>query len=165
VNIRVPVVLAAAIILAACSSQSQPPGSGRSPGSHLAPAAPVSCRVQYQAWRDGTARVPVSTSAAVLAAVRAAIRSGDIPAIRSAMRRLMPAALALAANPMPRCADPAGIYADYVDRIYAAGDNARTATGLIALRHAAAPLTGLAKVRHQLAIELHHAVGTGASEL
>jgi hypothetical protein len=163
-NLRVPVVLAAAVLLTACASHPPPAASSRSPG-HSASAAPVSCRIQYQAWRDGPAKVPASASAAALAAVRAAARSGDISVIRAAMRKLMPAALAVAATPMPRCADPAGLYADYVDRIYAAGDNARTATGLSALRRAAAPLRGLTKIKHKLNAELHRAAGTGVPEL
>jgi len=41
-------------------------------------------------------------------------------AIRSAMRPLVPTALALAGHPMPRCADTRGIYAGLVDILYQA---------------------------------------------
>jgi|ERR1022692_425196 hypothetical protein len=164
-NVRFSVLLAAAVLLAGCSGHPPLPGGHRSPESRPASATPVSCRVQYRTWRDGAASGPVGRTAAALAAVHAALRSGDISAIRAAARELMPAAIALAASPMPRCADPAGIYADFVDRIYAAGDNAHSATGLSALRRAAAPLKGLKEVDHQLAMELDRAVGKGVPEL
>ena len=66
------------------------------------------------------------------------------------MRELIPAAVALAARPMPHCADPAGLYAKLIDRIYAAGHNARSAKGLTSLRRAAAPLRSVKAIERQL---------------
>lgn len=44
------------------------------------------------------------------------------------MISLVPAALSLAAHPMPRCADPALLYHDLVNQAYVAGSAARSAT-------------------------------------
>lgn len=75
------------------------------------------------------------------------------------MKKLVPAALALAGHPMPHCADPDSLYPGFVTRIYTAGDNARSAHGFSALRRAAAPLKGLKKIEHQMAAEVNRAVG------
>ena len=158
---RTSVLVAATVLLAACASHAS------SPPSHPAssPAAPVSCRQQYQTWRHGPAKVPASRLAAALSAVQADGQSGDASGMRSAMRELIPAAVALAARPMPHCADPAGLYAGFIDRIYAAGHNARSANGLASLRRAAAPLTRLKAIKRQLTAELHRDAGTGVPSL
>lgn len=158
---RTSALVAATVLLAACASHPS------SPASHLAssPAAPVSCRQQYQTWRHGPAQVPASRLAAALRIVQPAGKSGDASAIRSAMRELIPAAVALAARPMPHCADPAGLYAKLIDRIYAAGHNARSAKGLTSLRRAAAPLRSVKAIERQLTAELHRAAETGLPSL
>ena len=58
------------------------------------------------------------------------------------MKEFVPAVLALARRPMPRCADPSGHYAQFLLRIVEAGNNARSAEGLGGLRRSAAPLKG-----------------------
>jgi hypothetical protein len=74
------------------------------------------------------------------------------------MERLVPVALGLADHPVPSCADPAGLYVDFVDRIYAAGSNARSAKGLSGLLKAAAPLKGLINIESRLTAEVNHAL-------
>ena len=75
------------------------------------------------------------------------------------MKELVPAALVMAGHPMPHCADPGGLYPDFVTRIYSAGHKARSAHGLSALLRAAAPLAGLKKIEHQMAAEIDRTVG------
>ncbi len=65
----------------------------------------------------------------------------------------------MADHPIPHCADPAGLYAEFVTRIYTAGSNARSAEGLSALRRAAAPLKGLREISRKMAAELDRTVG------
>ena len=78
------------------------------------------------------------------------------------MSKLVPAVLAGGnPDPVPRCADPAGRYIDYLTRIYTAGDNARAAQGLSGLLNAAAPLNHLEHIEAQLAAEANQALARG----
>ena len=70
----------------------------------------------------------------------------------------MPAALVLARDPVPHCADPAGLYAEYITRIYAAGSDASSAKGLSELMKAAAPLKGLKAIESRLTAEVNRAL-------
>jgi hypothetical protein len=147
---RTCVVLAVSVVLiAACG------GHASSPPSHPAPAAArsLSCRQQLQNWKHGPAHARASGLKAALNQIQAAGQSGDVAGMRAAMKQLVPAALVMAGHPMPHCADPASLYPEFVTRIYTAGDNARSAQGLSALRRAAAPLNGLKKIGHQLTAE------------
>ena len=75
------------------------------------------------------------------------------------MKKLMPAAVATGAPGLiPHCANPAGLYDEYVSEIYAAGYNARSANGLSGLLKAAAQPTGLKNIESQLTIETNRAV-------
>jgi hypothetical protein len=127
------------------------------------PAAPVTsmaravpCRPQYQAWKHGPASAQDGMQAAVNA-VQAAEESGNAAALRSALKKLVPAALAAAQAPPPRCADPGGLYSEYVTAVYEAGDNARAAEGTGGLLKAAAGLKGLKTIESQLAAEANRA--------
>ena len=142
-------------LAAACGSHATTPGRR----SAVSAAPPVSCRQQYQTWEHGPAPAEVSKLAAMLKAVRVAGNSGDVTGMDLAMKKLMPAAMVLAADAMPHCADPAGLYAEYVTRIYAAGYNARSAKGLSGLLKAAAPLKGLRNIESRLTAEVNHALG------
>jgi hypothetical protein len=135
-------------------------GHATVPGRRTAvPAArPVSCRQQYQTWKRGPAPVQLSTLAATLKTIRAAGGSGDVSGMAAAMKQLMPAALILADDAMPHCADPAGLYAEYVTTIYAAGYKARSAKGLSGLLKAAVPLKGLTNLESRLTAEVNHAL-------
>ncbi len=75
------------------------------------------------------------------------------------MQQLVPAAFVMAGHPMPHCADPASLYPKLVNRIYTAGASARSAHGLSALQHAAAPLKDLNKIGHRLDTEISRTVG------
>jgi len=134
-------------------------GHGASPGrSTLSAARPVSCHQQSETWEHGPAQPAASELAATLKTIRAAEKSGDVPGLSAAMEKLVPAALGLADHPVPNCADPAGLYVDFVDRIYAAGSNARSAKGLSGLLKAAAPLKGLQVIESRLTAEVNHAL-------
>jgi hypothetical protein len=152
---------AAVLVIAGCGGQSPPPASH--PAAATVP--PVSCRQQYETWRHGPAGVSLSGLTGKLRAVRAAGKTQDVAGLRSAMQALLPAAVALAAHPVPHCADPAGLYAEFVDHLYTAGGRARSAKGLSGLRRAMASLTGLPKIEHRLNAELSRAVGPAASKV
>jgi hypothetical protein len=138
---RTVLSLAVTGFLAACG------GHGASTGRPAVSAVrPVSCRQQYETWQHGPAQAQVSELAPTLRIIQAAGKSGDVPGMARAMQKLMPAAVALADDPTPHCADPAGLYAEYLMRIYMAGDNARSAKGLSGLLKAAAPLKGLKNI-------------------
>jgi hypothetical protein len=113
-------------------------------------ARPVSCRQQYEAWERRPASAGDNMQAAVNA-VQVAEKSGNAAAVRSTLKRLMPAALAAAQFPPPRCADPDGLYGEYVTTVYEAGYNALSARGISNLVKAAAPLEGLKAIDSQLA--------------
>ena len=59
------------------------------------------------------------------------------------MKKLVPAAMAATQGSPPQCADPGGLYGEFVVAVYAAGRNARSAKGISGLLKAAAPLKGL----------------------
>jgi hypothetical protein len=120
-------------------------------------ARPVSCRQQYQAWKHGPASAQDKMQAAVNA-VRAAEQAGNVAALRAALQKLVPAALAAAQVSPPRCADRGGLYSDYVTAVYDAGNNARSAEGMSGLLKAAAPLKGLKRIESQLAAEANCAM-------
>ena len=118
---------------------------------------PVSCRQQYEASKRRSAFAEDRMQAAVNA-VRAAEKSGNAAAIRSAMKKLVPAAVAAAQDSPPQCADPGGLYSEYVTTVYAAGHNARSAHGISGLLKAAAPLKGLTTMESRLAAEANRAL-------
>jgi hypothetical protein len=90
---------------------------------------------------------------AAVTIVQAAEQSENAAAIRSALNRLMPAALVAAQAPPPRCADQSSLYSKYVTTVYEAGYNARSARGISNLLKAAAPLKGMRTIDSQLAAE------------
>jgi hypothetical protein len=94
---------------------------------------------------------------AAVHAVQVAEESRNASALRSALRKLVPAALAAAQVPPPRCADPSGLYSDYVTAVYVAGDNARSAAGTSGLLEAAAPLKSIKTIESRLAAEANRA--------
>lgn len=104
-------LMVTASLAAGCSSTT-------SSSQRPAPAAPppVSCREQYQSWKRGPALAQDRMQAAVNA-VQAAEQSGNVTATRSALGKLVPTALAAAQAPPPRCADPAGLFSDYVTAV------------------------------------------------
>jgi hypothetical protein len=107
-----------ASLAAACGGPAAP--TARRPA--VSAARPVSCRQQYEDWQHGPGFAQYSRLRADVNAVRAAEKSGNSVALRSAMKKLMPAVLANGnPDPVPRCADPAGRYDSYLTRIYTAG--------------------------------------------
>jgi hypothetical protein len=144
-------LMVTASLAAGCSSTT-------SSSQRPAPAAPppVSCREQYQSWKRGPALAQDRMQAAVNA-VQAAEQSGNVTATRSALGKLVPTALAAAQAPPPRCADPAGLFSDYVTAVYVAGDSARSAKGMRGLLKAAAPLKSLKELESRLAAEANRA--------
>jgi hypothetical protein len=153
ITFRSVLSLAVTGFLAACGSHAPSPGRPT-----MSPARPVSCRQQYETWKHSPAQAQAKKLAPTLRTIRVAGESGDVSGIATAMKKLMPAALVLADHPMPHCADPAALYAEYLDRIYLAGSNARSAKGLSGLLKAAAPLKGLKNIESRLTAEANHAL-------
>lgn len=138
-----------AFLAAACGGHAAPPA--RRPTES---ARPVSCRQQYQDWEHGPDHAWDRKLQAAVRSARVADNAGNAPALRAAMNKLMPAAVgAAAAGAIPRCADPAGLYSEYVTQAYAAGHNARSAKSLSRLLKAAAPLHDLEHIESRLAAE------------
>ncbi len=155
---RCLLVTGIALAAVACASVPPPPHAVVSAtASRSRTAAP--CRQQYAAWRQGPVRAGNLMVTTELHAVRTAARIKRMTALRSSMSPLMRTALLLAGQPMPRCADPRGIYADFVTLIYTAGHHARSATGLGGLLRAAAVLASAMKVQRQLTAEVSGALG------
>ena len=144
------------LVAAACSSHGSSPGSP--PSGSSAPATPVSCRQQYQNWKHGPAQIPSHHIKAALTAVQVAESARNAPAMKSAMQQLPPDVLAMANHPIPHCADPAGLFAEFLVRIYKVGNHARSAKGLGDLLLAASPLKGLKTIEDQLTLELRRTV-------
>ena len=128
------------------------------PGRPAVSARPVSCHQQSETWKHGPGQAEISELAATLTTIRAAEKSGDVPALATGMKKLMPAAVILAKHPIPVCADPGKLYAGFTDRTYTAGYNARSAKGLSGLVKAAARLKGLKTIESRLTAELNHAL-------
>jgi hypothetical protein len=144
-----------ALLAAACGTQAASPGRGPT----VSVTRPVSCRRQYEAWKHGPAFAQYRRLQAAVKAVEAAEESGNAVALGSAMKKLMPAAVAAGlAGPTPHCADPRDLYDKYVTAIYVAGHNARSAKGLSGLLKAAAPLKGLKHIETRLTAEEKRAV-------
>jgi hypothetical protein len=152
--------LTATAVLAACGGHAAS-SAGARPAARA--ARPVSCHQQYETWSHGSGPAQEAKLhadvATVLTAAGTAERSGNAVPLRSAMARLMPAAVATGlAGGIPGCADPARLYDEYVTGVYAAGENARSATGLGGLLAAAAPLHGLRGIESRLAAEISTAL-------
>ena len=148
-------LMVTASLAAGCGSPAA--SSGRRPAESVPVARPVSCRQQYEAWKRRPALAEDRMQAAVNG-VQAAEESGNAAAIRSALKKLVPAALAAAQDSPPQCADPGGLYSEYVTTVYVAGDNARSAQGISGLLKAAAPLKGLKTMESRLAAEANRAL-------
>ena len=120
-------------------------------------SAALTCPQQYQAWKTGPAKpdgVKVKNDAAALS------KAGeDIPVITSDLKTLGTDAAALQAYPMPKCADPAGYWSQYLGAMKASGDNAGTSSGLGGLILAEAPLKQVPAIQSKLTAELTKTVG------
>jgi hypothetical protein len=153
ITFRTVLSLSVTGFLAACGSHA--PSAGR---PDVSPARPASCRQQYETWQHSPAQAQVSKLAPALRTIQVAGESGDVSSLATGMKSLVPAAMVLADHPMPHCADPAGLYAEFVNRIYAAGSHARSAQGLSGLLRAAAPVKGLKAIESGLTAEVHRAL-------
>jgi len=122
-------------------------------------ASPPSCHAQYETWKHGPAKAAADRLKTALRKVQAAGSAGDMLRIRSALEKTGRAAKHLAATPPPRCADPKGYYGQFLTRIRAAGDNARTAGGLAGIILAEAPLKAVPGIEKKLDAELDATVG------
>jgi hypothetical protein len=144
-------LMVTASLATACGSSAS---SSRPAAPVTTAARPVSCRQQYQAWENGPASAANKMGVAA-SAVLVAEQSGDASALRSALKKLVPAALNAADFPSPRCADPEDLYSEYVDAVFLAGDTASTAKGTSGLLKAAAPLKDLKTIEAQMAAEVN----------
>ena len=160
-NIRALLPLAAVLVLTGCGGV--PASVAESGGTPSAPASPtvaaLSCRQQYETWKQSAAPEARKLEAA-LKRVQTAGGAEDLPATASALHKAGRAAARLSASfPMPKCADPKGYYTEFLARITAAGDNATDGSGLGALILAEAPLQTVQKIEKKLAAELGKTVG------
>jgi hypothetical protein len=147
---------AIAILAAACGGQAAGPVSHQ---PHH-PAHPLSCHEQYQNWLDGPIQGPAGKLAAALRQIPAARKADDLTRLRSAIISLVPAALGLAAHPMPRCADPALLYHDLVNQAYLAGSAARSAKTPRLLLKASGQLRALEMTERRLTDETRRTAAT-----
>lgn len=158
-RLRILAVTAAlsALSCAACAGTGPPHPikSATSPTS-----SPSSCLRQYAAWRSGPASQANRRLNTQLRAVSRAARAPAFGALKSVLEPLMPTALALAAQPMPRCADTRGIYANLVLSLYESASKARSAKRLSSLLRAAARLASARKAERQLTAEVIRVLGS-----
>jgi hypothetical protein len=127
---------------------------------HSGAAKPLTCKQQYTAWKTGSAgALAKSTFGADDAALTAAGKSEDIPAMDAALKKFGSDAAQLQAYPMPACADPAGYWPQMLADIKAAGDNAGSTSGLGGLVTAMAPLQKLKQLEAKLSAELVRTAG------
>jgi hypothetical protein len=154
-KIRALILALALLALAGCAQAAAP----AAPAMHKSTvAAAPSCRQQYETWKT-SATPNVKKMEAALKRVVSASSAEDIPATTRALRRAGRAPTAVAADPMPKCADPKGYYPQFLARITAAGDNAGSASGMGALMVAEVPLQGVQKIENKLSTELGKTVG------
>jgi hypothetical protein len=64
-----------------------------------------------------------------------------------------------AAHPIPQCADPRAYYEQFIAHIQAAGDYAKTASGLTGILLALVPLKAVPAIGRLLTAELRRTVG------
>lgn len=150
------IVAAAAVTIAACSTSASTPHAA--PARRTAPKPPT-CHQQYETWKHGTAARSVRSLLAALRKVQSAGAAEDIPQLGTALARAGRAASRLTAYPVPRCADPAGYYASFLTHIQAAGDNAKSTSGLGGLMLAEVPLKAVPGIERRLDAELNRTVG------
>lgn len=156
---RIALIAVAAAALAGAGAAVALTAGTTPPARHEAAAparpAPLTCARQYQAWKHGPALRPWHAAEAALRQVASAGKVTDVPAITAAIRRLGPAARQLRRYPIPRCADPAGYWAQILDLLSSAADDASTGTGAGAAMLALVPLREIPPVTRKLAAELH----------
>ncbi len=137
-------VLLAALAVTAC-------------GGSPAPATPAtaSCRHLFEAWKHSA---PTVAFKADLQAVNPRIRARDFPGLKAALERMGSAAARLPRP--PHCADPAGYYRQLLAIYTAAGNDARSASGIASLATELRLLKSQAvKIESKLTAELNRTVG------
>jgi hypothetical protein len=156
-SVRTGVSLTVTAFLAAGCGSQPASSSGVRPAP---PARTASCREQYQDWQRGPGFAADRRVHSAVKAVRAAEKAGHPAALRTATRKLMPAAVAAGiGGAVPACADPSGLYTQYVSAVYQSGHDARRAHGVSGLRRATAPLRSLGPVETRLAAEISRTAG------
>lgn len=146
---RALALAAAAAVLTACGA-SAPGHTAASPSAVASP----SCDQQMATWVKKT-RAPVAAFNKAEDDAGRAQDAENIPGLRTALEHAGQAATRMEAAAIPRCADPGGFYAKWLDRYVAAGDNARSQGGLSGLELAEAPLNGAPALRRKLNAELN----------
>ncbi len=93
--------------LTACTSSAPSATPASSPAVTSSPTAiTANCIQQYKAWKQG----PGKGLAAALDAVGSAETSGDVHALKAALKRAKPALAKASRHPLPACADPKGYW-------------------------------------------------------
>jgi hypothetical protein len=139
-----------AVILAGCAAHQTATGPA---------AKPPSCRQQYETWKHGAVAAELAKLKSALTELSAQGDAEDLPGTLTALKKAGTAAAAMKADPPPACADPAGYYGKMLARVKAAGDNARSASGLTGIILATAPLKSVPGIEAKLNTELDKTVG------
>lgn len=146
---------AAALLAAGCSRPPQDTAS-----EHRPAPKPTSCRQQYEEWKHGPAKSVAKAVTVAFRGVVSAVQAGDASATVAALRKAGAAAERMTANPLPRCADPHGYYAEILAHIEGASENAKSAGGLSMLTLAAASVKAVLVIEQRLSAELERTVRT-----
>ena len=154
------ITIAAALtaLLAGCGTSAPASTTAR---ATTATATPASCRQQYETWKHGPANAALKHMEAALRQVSVQGDAEDMPGVARTLGQAGSAAARVAAYPAPACADPKGYLPQMLARIKAAGDNAKSSSGLAALVLAAAPLNTVPGIEKKLNAELDRTVGKG----
>jgi hypothetical protein len=118
-----------------------------SPGATHSAVA-VTCKQQYDTWKNG----PGKGLVARLSAVSSAEAAGNVQALTAALRNAEPALARAARHPLPGCADPKGYWEVLLMHINAAAGTRSAST----LR---AAMIGVPKITRELIAELNRADG------
>lgn len=109
----------------------------------------VSCKQQYDAWKQGSGNGLVST----LSAVGSADKSGNAQLLTTALKRAEPAVARAARYPMPACADPKGYWEVLLMHVNAATASTGSASSL------KAAMDGVPTITRDLLTELKRVDG------
>jgi len=86
----------------------------RGSSSGVSHTKPVACLRQYKQWRNGPPGGGADYLQKELHMLGRAMLAADLPVSRAWLLRIGPTAQIMQTYPMPRCADPAGYWRDYL---------------------------------------------------
>jgi len=140
------VALGGAVVLSGCGSS--------------ATTSAASCKQQYKEWQSGPAQNATKRFTSAQENLSEVGSTNNLQAIKGAVEAEGTAAAALAAFPVPACADPHGDLAAVLTEVRTAAKNVATATGLAALVQAMQPLNQVPTLEGDFTTEVEKATGT-----